>query len=352
MSEQLSVSSGERPRILVIKLGALGDFILSYRAMTAIRAHHRDARLTLLTIPGLRGLAETTGLFDEIWTDDRPAFWRLFAWWRLKNQLNGAGFARVYDLQTADRTGHYYRLMCPPFSKVRPQWSGNVAGCAFPHCDPARETVHTLERQAEQLSIAGIGAEEYPPLDTSWALVDVGRYGLGRDSSPDGAPYVLIVPGGSAGHPEKRWPAQRYAELAKRLISVGIRPVVLGTAAERAACATISSVSSAVVNLCDDSPILEVMSLASEAAGAVGNDTGPMHLIAAMGCPSLVLFSGATDPALTRPRGPYEGPGRRPVPPGGTPRTVAVLRRQELAALTVDEVRGAMLLRGQKPPRH
>lgn len=44
-------------RILVIKLGALGDFILSYRAMTAIRAYHADARITLLTIPSLAAVA-------------------------------------------------------------------------------------------------------------------------------------------------------------------------------------------------------------------------------------------------------------------------------------------------------
>ena len=331
----------DRPRILVIKLGALGDFILSYRAMTAIRAHHADAHLTLMTIAPLEDLARRTGLFDEVWIDERPSMARPLAWWRLARRLNGAGFARVYDLQTADRTRSYFRLMGPPFARQRPEWSGHIAAGSHFHDNPRRDFIHTLERQAEQLAIAGIAASEYPPLDLSWAWVDVARHRL----LDDGAPYVLIAPGGSAGHPEKRWPAARYGELARRLVSVGYRPVVLGAGAERDACAEVAAAAPEIVNLCDNSPLLEVMSLARDAAGAVGNDTGPMHLIGVTGCPSLVLYSSATDPALTRPRGPYEGPGARAVPPGSPARTVAILRRQELSALTVDEVRTAMLLK-------
>jgi ADP-heptose:LPS heptosyltransferase len=343
MSEKATAVSP--PKILVIKLGALGDFILSYRAMTAIRAHHPQAHLTLMTIPSLTGLAEATGLFDEIWTDDRPGFWRPFGWLRLMRKLNSGGFARVYDLQTARRTQRYYRLMNTPFAQQKVEWSGNVNGCSHPHTDSKRETMHTLERQARQLAIAGITASECPRLDLSWVDVDVSRHQL----EDDAAPYMLMVPGGSPEHPEKRWPAQRYAELAQRLISVGIRPVVLGAGAERAACTTVAAVSPAIINLCDDSPILDIMALARRAAGAVGSDTGPMHLIAAMGCPSLVLFSGVTAPKLVSPRGPYEGPGAALPPPGTSPRSVAWLVRQELAALTVDEVRGAMLLRKRQP---
>lgn len=335
-----------RRRILVIKLGALGDFILSYRAMTAIRAHHRRDHLTLLTIPALEEMGRRCGLFDEVWTDSHPGWTDLGGWWRLARRLNGGGFSRVYDLQTSDRSGRYFRLMGRPLGPARPEWSGNVRGCSHPHTHPRRETMHTLERQAEQLAIAGIDESEYPPLDLSWAMVDVSRHRLHED----GAPYVLLVPGGSAHRPEKRWPAQRYAQLAQRLISVGIRPVVVGTAAERGPCASVSAVSSAVLNLCEDSPVLEVMALARDAAGAVGNDTGPMHLIAAMGCPSLVLYSDASDPATTRPRGPFEGPGARTPAPGENRRTVAVLRRRQLGTLTVDEVRGAMLLRRTRAP--
>ena len=345
VSEQTVTDQGAtgRPRILVIKLGALGDFILSYRAMTAIRARHRDAHLTLLTIPSLEGLARATGLFDEIWLDDRPRLSNVVGWWRLQRRLNHPRFERVYDLQTSDRTRFYFRLMGPPFAR-RPEWVGHVRGCSHPHDNPARNSMHTLERQAEQLAAAGIERSDYPTVDFSWVRADVSHHHLAED----GAPYVLLVPGGSAAHPEKRWPAARYGELARRLVSIGYRPVVVGAGADRAACATVAAAAPEAVNLCDASPILELMALARDAAGAVGNDTGPMHLIGAMGCPVLVLYSGATDPALTRPRGPYEGPGAARPPNGvGGGRTVSVLRRQKLDAVTVDEVRAAMRLRGK-----
>ncbi|MBN8903381.1 MAG: hypothetical protein J0H57_20345, partial [Rhodospirillales bacterium] len=66
--------------------------------------------------------------------------------------------------------------------------------------------------------------------------------------------------------------------------------------------------------------------LARAARVAVGNDTGPMHLIGTAGCPSLVLFSDESDPALCAPRGP----------------SVAVLRRPDLAGLEVETVLAAL----------
>jgi ADP-heptose:LPS heptosyltransferase len=327
-------------RILVIKLGALGDFILSYRAMTAIRVHHVGARITLLTIPSLAPLAEASGLFDEIWLDTRPGIFQPGGWVALARRLNGGGFARVYDLQTSRRSGRYFRLMGFPFSMRRPQWSGIARGCTHCHDAPGRTTEHTLERQADQLAIAGIGREQYPVLDLGWADADISRHAfLGGED-----PYVLLVPGGSARHPEKRWPAERYGELALALAGEGFTPVVVGTQEEVQACATVAATSKRTVNLCDDSPVLEVMALARGARAAVGNDTGPMHLIAFMGCPSVALFSAASTAAMNRPRGPYEGPGALPPPPGGAIETVTVLSKDDLSQLSVARVLAALRL--------
>ncbi len=324
--------------ILVIKLGALGDFILSHRAMTAIRAHHRDAALTLLTIPSLAPLARATGLFDDIWCDDRPKATQPGGWLRLARRLNGAGFARVYDLQTSDRSGHYLRLMGPPFAARRPEWSGIARGCSHRHDAPDRTAKHTLERQADQLAIAGIGLADYPTLDLSWVPADISRHGFaGADKR-----FALLVPGGSAGHPEKRWPAARYGALAAALAEKGVTPVVVGTAIEADACAETAAGSPAAVNLCGDSPILDTMALARVAALAVGNDTGPMHLIAAMGCPCISLFSAASSPVRNRPRGPYEGPGAVVPPPGRSPDTVTVIQEGNLSDLTLERVVAAL----------
>ena len=80
-------------------------------------------------------------------------------------------------------------------------------------------------------------------------------------------------------------------------------------------------------------------------AAAIGNDTGPMHLIAFMGCPSVALICGASAAAVNRPRGPFEGPGAIPAPPGFGTDTVTVLSCRDLSRLSVERVLAALRLR-------
>ncbi len=308
--------SGEN--ILVIKLGALGDFVLATGPFKAIRAHHPNARITLLTIPLLSPLAKAMGWFDEVWIDSRPSLLNVPGWLALARKLNNGHFSRVYDLQTSDRSGFYFRLMSPPFGK-RPEWSGIAAGASHPHANPKRDFLHTVERQKEQLAAAGI--VDVPPPDLSWATADLSRFALPPS-------YALLVPGGSAHRPEKRWPATHFAELARRLAAIGTLPVLIGANAEKAELAAIASASGAR-DLCGQTSLMEIIALARGARLAVGNDTGPMHLIASSGCPTVSLFSQASDPALCAPR---SSDGLQ----------VAVLRRPDLAGLMPDEVLAAL----------
>ena len=109
----------ERPRILVIKLAALGDFVQAFGPFAAIRAHHPDAAITLLTTPPYADLARRSPWFDAVWSDGRPSWRDAAGWWRLARRLRGAGFARVYDLQTSRRSSRYRALVGP-----RAEWSG------------------------------------------------------------------------------------------------------------------------------------------------------------------------------------------------------------------------------------
>ncbi|MDA0662464.1 MAG: ADP-heptose--LPS heptosyltransferase, partial [Proteobacteria bacterium] len=227
-----------------------------------------------------------------------------------------AGFGRVYDLQTMDRSGFYYRLLAEP----KPEWSGIARGCSHPHLNPKRDFLHTVDRQREQLAAAGIDDVALPELD--WAGGDIAALGLDR-------PFVLLVPGGSAHRPAKRWPIAGYAALANGLVDRGYQPVLIGTGAEAQRNAEIAAACAQAVNLTGRTSLFDLASLAREAAGAVGNDNGPMHLVAAAGCPTLVLFSSASDSALCAPRG----------------ASVAILRRDNLADLEIAEVEAAIRLR-------
>ena len=294
-------------RILVIKLGALGDFVQALGPAAAIRAHHGDAEITLLTTAPYAELARRAPYFDHVWIDDRPGVFDPLGLLRLRRRLRDGRFDRVYDLQTSTRSGFYHLLM------GRPQWSGIARGASHPHPGPARDHMHTLDRQAEQLLLAGIASVPLP--DLSWAARDVDYFGLsGR--------LLLLVPGGAPHRPEKRWPIDHFAALAVLAARRRMTPVVIGGAAETSLGAVIAERCSSARDLTGRTNFGEIVGLARMAQHAVGNDTGPMHLIAAAGCASTVLYSAASDPALTAPRG----------------AAVTILRRATLDSLAVEEV--------------
>lgn len=295
--------------ILVIKLGALGDFVQALGPMAAIRTHHKDQRITLLTTAPFAGFAKASGYFDDIWIDGRPIGMNVAGWLKLLSRLRNGGFGRAYDLQTSDRSSFYFRFFWPNF----PEWSGIARGCSHPHANPDRDNMHTIERQAEQLAMAGI--PDVPVPDLSWATADVSRFSLPER-------YALLAPGGAAHRPGKQWPPERFGELAGVLAEKEIRPVILGAAGEAPIMAAIRDRCPEAVDLSGETALLELAALGRGARLAVGNDTGPMHLLSAVGCPSAVLFSSDSDPALCGQRGPK----------------VTIIRKPELTALLAAEV--------------
>ncbi|WP_338056210.1 glycosyltransferase family 9 protein [Telmatospirillum siberiense] len=294
----------------MIKLSALGDFVQAMGPFATIRSHHPTAKITLLTTKPFVALAEQSPYFDEIWVDSRPRPWEVAALMRLRKKLRSVKFDMVYDLQTSDRSSSYFHIMGDP------PWSGIAHNCSAPHANPDRDLMHTIERQAEQLVMAGI--PQTKAADLSWAKADVARFDLPER-------YGLIAPGGAPHRPGKRWPAERFARVAAHLAERGVVPVLLGTRDDEEQIEAVMTACPAAKSLMGQTSFTDIIVLAHGAAGAVGNDTGPMHLIAAAGCPAVVLFSADSDPALCAPRG-----------------LVSVLRRNDLAALDVESVIAAL----------
>ncbi|MFC7476016.1 glycosyltransferase family 9 protein [Dankookia sp. GCM10030260] len=296
-------------RVLVIKLAALGDFVQAFGPFAAIRAHHPGAEITLLTTPPYAELARLSPWFDAVWTDGRPSWSDPAAIWRLARRLRGAGFARVYDLQTSARSSRYRWLVGRGV-----EWSGIARGASHPHANPRRDLMHTVERQREQLEMAGI--REFPAPDLGWLDGDVAGLGLPPR-------FALLVPGASPARPGKRWPVGHFAALAAGL---DLPVAVVGGPAEAPLAAAILAAAPGGVDLTGRTGYAALGAVARRAEFALGNDTGPTHLIAATGCPTLALFGPESEPALCAPRG----------------RAVAVLQRDSLAGLTVAEARVAL----------
>ena len=277
-------------RVLVIRLSAFGDFIQALGPIAAIRRHHADDHLALLTTRPLAGFAEELGYFDEVLVDERPRPLAFASWLALRRRLRERRFDRIYDLQTSHRSAAYAWLLRPGM----PEWSGIAWRCSHPHADRDRDRQHTIDKQAEQMLMAGI----YPtPLPSLPPL----HRALPQELS--GQDFVLLVPGSSPQHPEKRWPAEQFGLLARALDKVGYVPIVVGSAPEAELAATIRKVCSRSVDLIGHTDLGLLGALAQRAALTVGNDTGVCHLAAAAGCPVIVLFSGGTDPARCAPRG-------------------------------------------------
>lgn len=313
-------------RILVIKLSALGDVIQAFPAFDRIRAAHPHARITLLTTPPYAALAAAGPWFDAVEADGRPR--SLAGTLTLIGRMRRRRHDVVYDLQGNDRTNALFQALRPS----PPRWSGVAFGCALPHRNPNRMRMHTLERQAEQLRDAGIWPDApttpgaAPAPDVSWMLA---RPPIVPDEAlAETRPLALLVPGAAPHRPAKRWPADRYADLARRLGDLGCAVELVGGAAETTLAQDIATAAPGAANLAGRTDPAGLATLGARAALAVGNDTGPMHLIAAAGAPSVCLFSADSDPALCAPRG-----------------AVTVLRELDLADLPVGAVLDAAVTR-------
>ncbi len=302
--------------VLAIKLGALGDMIQAFDAFHDIRAHHRADRVVLLTTPPFAGLAARMPWFDTVWSDGRPPAANIGAVARLIARLRRTRFHRVYDLQCNRRTALYRRLLA---GAHRPRWAGTAPGADFTP-EPVPGLRHNCDAMRATLAAAGVPAAR--PTDLAWLDANV-------SSLPLPARFVMLVPGSSPHLPHKRWPAEAYAELGRRLVARGLDIVVVGTAADREAAARIGPGLPSAVDLVGRTDLFQLAAVARRAQGVIGNDTGPVFLSAAIGAPTLMLMSHHTDPRRSAPRGP----------------AASWLKRDDLATLTVGEVEAAMVLR-------
>ena len=314
-------------RVLVIKLGALGDFVQALRAMAEIRRAHPKAKITLLTTPAYAELGRASGLFDRIDDGGRPKGLAatLGMIWRLRR----GGYQRVYDLQTSSRSRNYFYVFAPNF----PEWSGISPGASHVHRNPRRNRMQNLDRMWDQLAEAGVveplpeGAAPGP--DLSWAVAAAARETPPlRQRFALNGPYALLAPGASPGRPGKRWPLHSFIQLARLLEGAGMTPVVIGGGQEIAMAEAIVRAAPTALALTGRTKLVELAALGAEASVLIGNDTGPTHLAAFAGAPTVVLFSAESDPDLCAPRTDQ----------------VIVLRRDDLAELSVSEVAKAVQL--------
>jgi ADP-heptose:LPS heptosyltransferase len=295
-------------KILVIKLGALGDIILVLGHIRAIRTHHPKAHISILTRPAYRELFEKSGLCDEVIIDNQFKILNFWKQYQFLKRLKESHFDRVYDLQNNDRTKGYFLFLKKHIS----EWVGSVTGADYGITDPERHMKHALFTHTANLNLAGIQNIELDDLSWMEPIHDI--------KLPEKS--VLFVAGCAPSRPQKRWPAPYYRNIAERLIAEGFHPVLLGTVAEREVNEQIAE-GLAITNLTEKTHLYDLPSLARQSVGAIGNDTGPAHVLAVTGIPLLALFdSRESTVTLSAPQG----------------KNIKTCEVEDLSALTPDKV--------------
>jgi ADP-heptose:LPS heptosyltransferase len=269
-------------RILIIKHGAFGDVIQSDGAIRDIRDNHPDDDITVLTTPPYRRIFERCPWINHVLVDPRAPRWRLDLMYKLGQALKAEKFDMVYDLQNSARTASYFRWF---FTDTN--WSGSAPGVSHPVRLKHPKKVRSLDRMASQLKDAGLTIRHTRHPNVSWMADDATA--LLAEASVT-KPFILLIPGSSARHPQKRWPY--YAELAQRLIDEGFQIVTAPGPDEIELAANIPGItlkgSRGFINW------FELAGVMKQAAFVVGNDTGPSHLASHLGVAGIALFGAHT----------------------------------------------------------
>lgn len=301
--------ASRKERILIIRLGALGDLIFCFQSFREIRLAHPEAEIALLTRPAYVEFAQSLPFFDRVLVDTHPKF-SIPEWLRLRRKIKAFAPTRVYDLQGKKRQTFLYALLGGPKG---PAWSGAAPRCRYPRPRPPKADMHFTDFLSAQLRAAGVPSA--PQTDLSWLDSDTGKFSLP-------ASFIVVIPGCSPRAAYKRWPAHCYAEFVRRLQAQNIPCVAVGTRADRDAVDAVKKAAPDLIDLCGKTSLFELAGVLRRAAGVIGNDTGPLHLAAAVGAPTLALFSGRSNPSWSKP------PGSK----------VAWRQSSDLKDLSVDEV--------------
>ena len=284
-------------RILVVRLGSLGDILHAFPAVSGLRTSFPNAEIIWLTHPKWEFLVKTCGLVTGVWTVDTRD--RSSLWGVLKR-------IRKHRFETAIDYQGLWKSAAIPFLARVPRRIGfsseTVRESGVPALYTDRVRTATAMHIVDQNGDLTIRAGARIPVDRVRLQVpeddeQVARARLAGFAVDD---YVVLSPGG--GWRSKCWPAERYGLLADKILSeFGLRSVInVGPGEEELATAVVKAAQDAHPVPFTGS-LGHLMALLKNAKAVVAGDTGPMHLADALATQVVAVF-GPTDPARN---GPY-----------------------------------------------
>jgi ADP-heptose:LPS heptosyltransferase len=306
--------------LLLMRLSAIGDVVNTLPAVSAVRRGFPEARIAFLVEDKASALVEGHPDLDATIVFPRSRWkgraLRPSTWAEASSHVRGirAGtFDALLDFQGNLKGGLHAAFSGIPtrigfaraHSKEQSHRFTNV------HVEPPAEPVLRARKFLSLLAPLGIAHPEIawklPPREASCAAVGAFLASRGLD----GRPFAVLHPGTSARGAAKRWPVERFADLARRIPdALGLAVIAAFGPGEKKLAEAIVRGSGAVLAL-ETRSLLDLAELLSRAALFVGADSGPLHLAAAVACPSVALF-GPKDPAIYAPCNPRSRVVRKP----------------------------------------
>jgi heptosyltransferase I len=283
------------PRFLVVRLGSLGDIIHTFPAVAALRESFPAAHMVWLTHPRWAFLVQSSRLASEVWTIETRSMLSLRETVR---RLRQSSWTAAIDYQ-----GLWKSAMLPFFGGASRRIGFSSAtirefGVPLLYTEGVKTCKAHIVEQNGDLSLRAGARRGTAPVSLQTPQEDqVALCSYLRAQSLDR--YIVLSPGG--GWRSKCWPAERFGALCRRLReSLDLRCVVNAGPGDDDLAAALLRASGDAAPFVHRGKLGELMALLQGAACIVGGDTGPLHLAAALGTPTVALF-GPTDPARNRP---------------------------------------------------
>jgi lipopolysaccharide heptosyltransferase I len=331
-------------RILLIKPSALGDVIHALPVLVKLRERYPEARIDWLLTPGIADLVAHHPGLSRVVLFDRRRF--AHAWCNSAaardltsffSQLRGGRYDLVIDLHGQFRSAVFalatgaavrigfdrprrraIRRSSPrslPAQAYRHGWTGAREGSwlAYTHRIPIPTLdAHAADRYLWLAPMLGLNSTSQP--DFRLPIPAIARIRVDELLASAGVaidqPLAVLTPG--TVWETKHWRAEGFADVARHLLRSGRAVVLAGAGKDAAACQAVAHLCPQAVNLCDRTRVSELAALIGRADICVTNDSGPMHLAAALGRPLVSIF-GPTDEIWIgpygRPRAVVRAPG-------------------------------------------
>lgn len=278
-------------KILIVELGGLGDLLIALPALRALRVSYPGARCDAVVIGRAAEVARGAGIFDRVDVLSREIVPAIALIARLRRER--------YDLvvnmrPVASKLGALKVRMLFALIGGRLSAGRNTAGLArffdIAIAEPLRAEQHDIEYASSLVAaLGGTVADKRVRFTVESQSADSAREILRASGIADGAAVIGIHAGGMPSH---RWPADRFAESIRKLALLGGYTFVLtGSADERGYVESLARDAGVpVANLAGRLTVAELAAVIKRCALYISNDTGPIHIAAALGTPLVAIF--------------------------------------------------------------